>query len=332
MTEQNDPTAFFSIRADRQDCRYRCGEAVRFSVSAAAPDGGAPSGVFRFVLDNSGSVVLSADVVDVAREPRFSVPGAGRGRQAHTMEGLPDSIRVKMTVHPEPLPFDDAEFFALCDRREDVLEARYGVRGYSIAGLGKSREDYYYYRAILGLCRAAEWAAALPQADPANVTVEGASQGGGLGLCVAGLTRCFTKALFRVPALSDILGFTAGRGTGCAPCPVRDQPKEDRLRAATGAPYFEAANFVARVACPVRFLAGFADCEVAPSAVYACYNRCRAADRGIVDGIGMGHSCTPEFSGPLHAWLYAPYPYPSARHAANGAPGPAAGTKKTTRQ
>ncbi|MBR1836515.1 MAG: hypothetical protein IJ783_04440 [Kiritimatiellae bacterium] len=76
-----------------------------------------------------------------------------------------------------------------------------------------------------------------------------------------------------------------------------------------------------------------------PTAVFSiradrpdCRCRCGEAVRGIVDGVGMGHSCTPEFSGPLHAWLYAPYPYPSARLAANGAPGSAAGAKKTTRQ
>ena len=251
-----------------------------------------------------GWLSIPKDASPERRYPvRFEIPGAGTGPWAHTMEGYADSIHMKMTVHADPLPFDNGEFLAYYDGLRARLKAAYGVEGYSIAGLGKSREDYYYYRAILGICRAADWLAERPEVDASRFTYEGGSQGGGLGLAVLGLSRRFTKGLLLVPALSDVLGFQRGRRTGCAPCPVRDQPEEDRARATAFAPYFEGANFAARIRCPVRVLVGFADNAVAPTAVYAVYNRMTVPDRAIVNGIGMGHGCTPAYTDPLHAWL-----------------------------
>ena len=239
---------------------------------------------------------------------RFEIPGAGTGPWTNTLDGSRDEIRMKMTVHPEPLPFDRDGLLAWHERNRARLKEKYGVEGYSIAGLGKSPEDYYYYRGILGVCRAADWLAERPEVDATRFVYQGASQGGGLGLAATALSPRFTKALLMVPALSDVLAFRAGRRSGCGPCPVQDQPPEDRARAEALAPYFDGANFASRIRCPVRVLVGFADDLCVPCAVYATYNEMTAPDRGIVCGVGMGHDANtrPDLLRPLSEWLRAP--------------------------
>ena len=239
---------------------------------------------------------------------RFEIPGAGTGPWTNTLAGSRDAIRMKMTVHPEPLPFDQGELLAWHERNRARLKAKYGVEGYSIAGLGTSREDYYYYRGILGICRAADWLARRPEADATRFTYEGASQGGGLGLAVTALSPRFTKALLMVPALSDVLACQVGRRSGCGPCPVQDQLPENRERAAALVPYFDGANFASRIRCPVRVLVGFADDMCVPPAVYATYNEMTSPDRAIVAGVGMGHdvNARPDLVRRLRDWLEAP--------------------------
>lgn len=256
-----------------------------------------------------GLLTIPKDASPARRHPvRFEIPGAGTGPWTNTLDGATDEIRMKMTMHPEPLPFDREGLLAWHGRNRARLKAAYGVEGYSIAGLGKSREDYYYYRGILGACRAADWLAERPEVDATRFAYTGASQGGGLGLAVTALSPRFTRALLMVPALSDVLAFRAGRRSGCAPCPVQDQPPEDRARAEALAPYFDGANFASRIRCPVRVLVGFADDACVPCAVYATYNEMTAPDRAIVGGVGMGHDATkrPDLLAPLEAWRRAP--------------------------
>ena len=252
-----------------------------------------------------GLLTIPKDASPARRYPvRFGIPGAGTGPWTNTLDGATDEIRMKMTMHPEPLPFDREGLLAWHERNRARLKAAFGVEGYSIAGLGRSREDYYYYRGILGACRAADWLAERPEVDATRFAYTGASQGGGLGLAVTALSPRFTRALLMVPALSDVLAFRAGRRSGCAPCPVQDQPPKDRARAEALAPYFDGANFASRIRCPVRVLVGFADDACVPCAVYATYNEMTAPDRAIVRGVGMGHDATrrPDLLAPLEAW------------------------------
>ena len=69
------------------------------------------------------------------------------------------------------------------------------------------------------------------------------------------------------------------------------------------APYFDAANFASRIACPVRIAVGFSDTTCPPCAVYASYNEIKVVDKGIVHGIGMTHSCFGRFYAELGAWV-----------------------------
>ena len=234
---------------------------------------------------------------------RFQVPAAGNGRASWTnnMGGAPDAICMLMTVHPYEPPFNLDELEKLFNANTERLAKKYGNGSYAISGIAASREDYYFYRALVGINRAVNWLAARPEVDLSDFTYSGTSQGGGFGFYLLGLNRHFTRGVMYVPAITDTMGYLAGRQSGW-PQIVERQSPEKREAAARNAPYFDGANFAARIACPVRVAVGFADMTCAPCAVYAAYNAIPVKDKQIRHGIGMGHGCFGRFYDELGKW------------------------------
>ncbi len=233
---------------------------------------------------------------------RFSVPSAGVGAWTFTLRGEPAAICMMMTVHTTfETPFS-LEGVAECHKRNaKMLKEKYDCPYYAVAGLDKSREDYYFYPAIAGINRAVNWLAARPDVDLSDFTYAGGSQGGGFGFALLGLNRHFTRAVLRVPALTDIMGRLAGRTSGW---PRYDGHfRDDRLAAADkNAPYFDGANFASRITCPTRVVVGFADTTCPPCAVYAAYNNIASKDKKIYNAIGMGHGKRSIYYGLLEKW------------------------------
>ena len=169
-----------------------------------------------------GWLSVPSDASETRKYPvRVEVPGAGKGRWAHDMTPESDAICMKMTAHAFPLAFDDETFLRQYADLEKSLLEKYGVPSYAIAGLGKSREEFYYYRAFLGISRAVDWIAAQPYVDVGSITYSGTSQGGGFGLALLAINRHFTKGALFVPALSDNMApYLIGRRSGCGPCHI----------------------------------------------------------------------------------------------------------------
>ena len=234
---------------------------------------------------------------------RFQVPAAGNGRAHWTnnMQGAADAICMFITVHPYEPPFDLDELEKLFAANVASLKEKYGTSSYAVSGIARSREDYYFYRALLGINRAVNWLAARPEADLSHFTYSGTSQGGGFGFLLLGLNRHFTKGVMYVPAITDTMGYLKGRRSGW-PRIVESQREDERAAAERNAPYFDGANFAARIACPVRVAVGFADNTCPPCAVYSAYNAIPVKDKKIVHGIGMTHSCFSKFYNELGAW------------------------------
>ena len=231
------------------------------------------------------------------------VAAAGFGDWTNAMSGYEDAIRIFFSVYPFE-PHWDWKKLALqsrYDRLEAECRARYGT-GYATAGLAVSREEYFFYPVILGIDRAIDWVAARPDVDRSRIWYQGTSQGGGFGFYLTGLNRNFTRSAFFVPALTDTMGYRRGRQSGW-PFVVESQREENRVAAQTWAPYFDAANFAGRIRCPVRVAVGFADVTCAPCAVYSAFNAIPVADKGIVNGIGMGHGCSEKFYDEIGKWL-----------------------------
>ena len=235
------------------------------------------------------------------------VAAAGFGNWANDMGGRKDSINVFFSVYP----FEPHWKWASTGLQKayDALNAVPGVRdeaAYSVSGLAKGREAYFYYPVILGIDRAVDWIAARPDVDLRRFRYQGTSQGGGFGFYLTALNRHFTRAAFFVPAITDTMGFLKGRQSGW-PQPIEKMPNDaDREAAKAVTPYFDAANFASLIRCPVRVVVGFSDPLCAPCAVYSAYNAIPAADKAIIHGFGMTHSCRPEFYAALDRWIREP--------------------------
>lgn len=244
---------------------------------------------------------------DTAKAPfpaHVEVNAAGFGGWTNNLNGRPDAICLRMSVYPfEPdWRWQASGLKRKYDALNEACKAKYGC-GYSCAGIAVSREDYFFHAVLLGIDRAVDWLAARPDVDRSRFAYEGTSQGGGFGFYLTGLNHTFTRAAFYVPAITDTMGYRKGRQSGW-PQIVENNSRTPEAQAAAEkwAPYFDGANFAARIACPVRVAVGFSDTTCPPAAVYAAYNAIRAQDKGIVHGLGMTHSCFGTFYSELGAW------------------------------
>ena len=194
----------------------------------------------------------------------------------------------------------------LSDASKEMQQKVYGKyqTGYSSSGLGVSREEAFFYPVILGVSRAIDWLAKQDYVDARRIRYQGTSQGGGMGLALCALNAHISKAALFVPAMTDTMGYRAGRVSGW-PKPVESQKPQFRNEAERNAPYFDGANFAMRIRIPIRIAVGFSDTTCPPCAVYAAYNGIPSEDKGIRHGLGMTHGCFREFYAELGGWLNA---------------------------
>lgn len=251
-----------------------------------------------------GYMSVPTDKSKAPHPVEFEVSAAGFGNWTNDMGGGKDVIKVFFSVYPWAPHWDwnALGLKAAYDYMNEACARRYGCDRYCTAGLSVGREDYFFYPVLLGIDRAVDWVAARPDVDKTRFWYKGTSQGGGFGFYLTGLNRTFTRAAFFVPAITDTMGYRKGRMSGW-PRPVESHRAEDRAAVEKWAPYFDGANFASRITCPVRVAVGFADPTCVPCAVYAAYNEIRVADKGIVHGFGMTHSCFGKFYEELGKWL-----------------------------
>lgn len=232
---------------------------------------------------------------------RFSVPAAGNGGWTNNMSGDDKAVKMFICVYDYEPIFNVEEHKKAYDEMNKRLREKYRTN-YATAGIAISRETYFFYAPLLGINRAVNWLARQPYVDLRDFTYSGTSQGGGFGFYLTGLNHHFTRAVFYVPAITDTMGYLKKRQSGW-PRIIESQPSaEAKTAAEQHAPYFDGANFAARISCPVRVAVGFSDTTCAPCAVYAAYNNIPVQDKKIVHGIGMTHSCFPKFYQMLSAW------------------------------
>ena len=244
---------------------------------------------------------------DKAKAPypvEIQVSAAGFGGWTNDMGGEKDRIMAFFAVYPwAPCwDWDKLGLKAAYDFMNDAYDAKYGCGRYCTAGISASREEYFFYPVLLGIDRAVDWIAARPDVDRKRFCYQGTSQGGGFGFYLTGLNRNFTRAAFFVPAITDTMGYLAGRQSGW-PQIVESQVVTNKAATAKNAPYFDGANFASRITCPVRVGVGFSDVTCPPCAVYAAFNEIRVKDKGIVHGFGMTHDCYGWIYNDLFKWL-----------------------------
>lgn len=245
---------------------------------------------------------------DTSRAPfpvSVQVAAAGFGNWTNNMGGRKDRINLFFAVYPfEPdWKWQEKKLKAKYDEMDAAYRKNYGT-GYSCAGIADSRESYFFYPVILGINRAVNWLASRPDVDRQHFVYSGTSQGGGFGFYLCGLNKHFTKGTFFVPAITDTHGYLKGRMSGW-PRIIESQPEQKKAAALKNAPYFDGANFAARIRIPVRVAVGFSDTTCPPCAVYAAFNAIPVTDKKMTHGFGMTHSCRGDIYNALGKWLEA---------------------------
>jgi len=178
---------------------------------------------------------------------------------------------------------------------------------------------YYYYNVHLRCLQAVNYLASRPDVDASRIVVVGGSQGGRLGVVVAGLdprikavvscianspnhphlrwvARCngFAEPGDQKPDLS----ITPTDGMELAgPPPVRDDP------AGRSFAYYDPMNYAPDIRCPVLMNAGLIDPVSPPFSVWAIYNRLGSSVKEIVAIDGHGHDWSAEFDRRAWRWL-----------------------------
>ncbi|MFD0660528.1 acetylxylan esterase [Thermocatellispora tengchongensis] len=146
--------------------------------------------------------------------------------------------------------------------------------GFLTRGLS-SPYDYYYRRVYVDAVRAVEAAAALPGVDPGRIMVAAGSQGGGVGLAVAGLIPEALRAVFLdVPSLVLFRRATEISNTGSraeiAEYLRTHRASVEEVFGVLG--FFDGVNFAPRATVPAWFSVGLMDQVCPPSTVFAAYN------------------------------------------------------------
>ena len=138
----------------------------------------------------------------------------------------------------------------------------------------ESPENYYYRRIMTDAVRAVEAAAAHPAVDPGRIAVAGGSQGGGLALAAAGLSK---RPRFLMPEVPFLCHYRrATEITDADPYAeiarwlrTHRDSEETAFRTLS---YFDGLNFAARTEVPALYSVALMDTICPPSTVYAAYN------------------------------------------------------------
>ncbi|GGU78055.1 acetylxylan esterase [Lentzea flava] len=154
------------------------------------------------------------------------------------------------------------------------------ANGFMTRGID-SPENYYYRRLITDCVRAVDAVGELPGLDSDRVIVAGGSQGGGLTIAVAGLTRV-AAALPDVPFLCHFRRAAEICGEG----PYQELAEYLRWHsrhnvepAFATLSYFDGVHFAQRATAPALFSVGLMDPICPPSTVYAAFNHYAGEDR-----------------------------------------------------
>ncbi|WP_104179237.1 acetylxylan esterase [Arthrobacter sp. B0490] len=150
--------------------------------------------------------------------------------------------------------------------------------GFLTLGVG-SPETYYYRRLFVDAVHAVEAAQAHPAVDASRVVVSGGSQGGGITLAAAALSRRVNDtppvgAIVDVPFLAHIRHATEVVDTAPYSEIVRylGTRRNDVDGVFRTLSYFDGVNFASRSTMPALFSVGLLDDVCPPSCVFAAHN------------------------------------------------------------
>jgi len=134
------------------------------------------------------------------------------------------------------------------------------------------RDSSYFLGMYLSCYRAASYLSQRPEWNGKTLAVMGDSQGGQQSLVTAGLYPGITACMSLVPAGFDMLGPEAGRKGGW-PQWYQWTDGKDPDRVHETSRYFDVANFIPSIRCPVLVGAGLLDETCPPEGILAGLNQ-----------------------------------------------------------
>lgn len=221
---------------------------------------------------------------------RVSVPGAGPGAGAPSV--VDNYVTLTMNVHP----YDPMTPGKTVKELYDELN-KPGI--YMFHG-GMDREKTFFHRPIIGICRAIDWLAALPEVDAKRIYYFGSSQGGAFGFMMGGLNKNISKLICNVPAMCDHFGYKADRAPGWPRyySNFKKAPEAEKFM-----PYYDAVNFARHIDVPIRVIVGFVDQTCSPSSVYSAFNAIPSQDKQMTNVVDMSHEARKLYYDMVNAWL-----------------------------
>ncbi|HEY3333030.1 MAG TPA: acetylxylan esterase [Capsulimonadaceae bacterium] len=183
-------------------------------------------------------------------------------------------------------------------------------------------EAYYYYRVHQRVIQAVTYLTSRSEVDSSRITVVGGSQGGRLGVVIAGLDDRITALVAAIPHAANFphLAWAARCNGG-----TLDRSTDDETGAAgyemsdgmdlIGAPphesdvvahcmaYYDPMNFALDAKCPALFNYGLIDPVSPPYSVWAAFHNLASSDKTIVALPGLGHDWSAGFDRDAWRWL-----------------------------
>lgn len=158
-----------------------------------------------------------------------------------------------------------------------------------VMGLAGEPEGLYYTETFQDTCLMVRLALALRELDNSRIYVNGASQGGGLGLvCTALNPRYIRKCAALYPFLADYrrawdLDQDVIVFNGMTYCTRWFDPTGEHLdEMFTKLGYVDVLHFVERITCPVLFGTGLSDELIPPSAQFAVYSKLQCPKEHLI--------------------------------------------------
>ncbi|HEX3359203.1 MAG TPA: acetylxylan esterase [Tepidisphaeraceae bacterium] len=203
-----------------------------------------------------------------------------------------------LNIEPHDLPIDKPEAFYK-EQFDGPLKNYWAIGN-------DDREKSYFLRMYLSCYRAAEYLAQRPDWDGKVLVVNGGSQGGLQALMVAGIELKITACTAIVPAGCDMRGPEAGCQPGWPQWYFKTDGKDaDKVHRASE--YYDVANFVSRIKCPVLVGLGLIDEICPPEATLATMSQITAPKEIIIlpygDHPNTNNSHEPYTKRCWNAWL-----------------------------
>lgn len=221
--------------------------------------------VYKVSWTNNGWGSKMYGVLTVPSKPGkypaiLKVPGAGvrayNGDIAHSEKGV---IVLEIGIHGIPVDLDPAVYSNLYQG---------ALKDYYLYNMD-NKDRFYYKRVVTGCVRAIDFIGQLPEFNGCLATF-GGSQGGALSIMVAALDSRVNALVSMYPAMSDMVGYTAGRAGGWPHAmknPSRHTPETINTLA-----YYDTSSFARDIDVPGFYTFGYNDMTCPPTTTMSVYN------------------------------------------------------------